>query len=145
MEREGMTVEVKSQKETPTNVEEKLRSKLLYKIELYLIKVIPMIISGIYVLNTILSYFDIDTPILSYIGGVSLLPLAFLYLSSYVFKFCLYHRMFLHYITLNWILDIVDYNWGIPVSDKELFLLYMVITGVFLFIILYLKFRVCKS
>ena len=145
MEREGMTVEVKSQKETLTNVEEKLRSKLLYKVELYLIKIIPMIISGIYVLNTILSYFDIDVPVLSYIGGVSLLPLVFLYLSSYVFKFCLYHRMFLHYITLNWVLDIIDYNWGIPVSDKELFLLYMVITGVFLFIILYLKFGVCKS
>lgn len=125
--------------------EHSLRSKLLYKVELYLIKIIPMIISGIYVLNTILSYFDIDVPVLSYIGGVSLLPLAFLYLSSYVFKFCLYHRMFLHYITLNWVLDIIDYNWGIPVSDKELFLLYMVITGVFLFIILYLKFRVCKS
>ena len=140
-----MTVEVKSQKETLTNVEEKLRSKLLYKVELYLIKIIPMIISEIYVLNTILSYFDIDVPALSYIGGVSLLPLVFLYLSSYVFKFCLYHRMFLHYITLNWVLDIIDYNWGIPVSDKELFLLYMVITGVFLFIILYLKFGVCKS
>ena len=41
-------------------------SKLLYKIELYLIKIIPIIIAFIYLLNTILSYFYIDLPILSY-------------------------------------------------------------------------------
>ena len=131
-------MEVKCQRETPTNAEEKLRSKYLYKIELYLIKVIPMIISLVFLLNTILSYFYIEVPLLSYIGGISLLPLLFLYISSYVFRFCLYHRLFLHYISLNWILNIIDYYWGIPISDKGLFLLYMVITGVFLFFILYL-------
>ena len=133
-----MDAEVKCQKETPINAEVGLRSKDLYKIELYLIKVIPIIISGIYVLNTALSYFDIDVPLLSYLGGISILPLIFLYISSYVFRFCSYHRMFLHYISLNWILDVIDYYWGIPVSDKDLFLLYMIITGIFLFIILYL-------
>ena len=141
MEREGMTVEVKSQKGIPTNVEEKLRSKLLYKIELYLIKVIPMIISGIYVLNTILSYFDIDVPALSYIGGVSLLPLAFLYLSSYVFKFCLYHRMFLHYVLLVNILDIYDYYIGIPITNKAYLILIISITAIFIFFITYFKFK----
>lgn len=131
-------MEGKSQKEIPSNAEEGLRSKNLYRIELYLIKVIPVVISGIYVLNTALSYFDIDWPVLSYLGGMSILPIVFLYISSYVFRFCEYHRMFLHYISVNWLLDIIDYYWGIPVPDKELFLLYMVITGVFLFIILYL-------
>ena len=131
-------MEVKYQRETPTNAEEKLRSKCLYKIELYLIKVIPMIISLVFLLNTILSYFYIEVPLLSYIGGISLLPLLFLYISSYVFRFCLYHRLFLHYISLNWVLNIIDYYWGIPISDKGLFLLYMIITGVFLFFILYL-------
>lgn len=128
--------------------EHSLRSKVLYKTELYLIKVIPIVISAIYVLNTILSYYDIDWPILSYIGGMSVLPLLFLYISSYVFRFCTYHRMFLHYIAVNWILDIVDYYWGIPISDKEMFLLYWAITGIFLFIILYLHQRErgkCKS
>ena len=131
-------MEVKCQRETPTNAEERLRSKYLYKVELYLIKVIPMIISLVFLLNTILSYFYIEVPLLSYIGGISLLPLLFLYISSYVFRFCLYHRLFLHYISLNWILNIIDYYWGIPISDKGLFLLYMIITGVFLFFILYL-------
>ena len=122
------------------DVEEKLKSKYLYKLELFLIKIIPMIISGLYVLNTAFSYFHIDLPVFSYIGGTSLLSIIFLYLSSYVFRFCAWHRMFIHYITLNWVLDIIDYNIGIPISDRGLFLLYMIITGLFLFIILYLRY-----
>ena len=43
-------------------------NKLLYKIELYLVKVIPMIYALLSLLNTTLSYFDINTVILSYIG-----------------------------------------------------------------------------
>lgn len=120
--------------------EERL-NKTLYRIELYLIKVIPMILSGIALLNTVLSYLFIDVPLLSYLGGVSVLTIVFLYTSSYVFRFCAYHRMFIHYITINWILNIIDYYVGIPLSNKGLFMLYMIITGIALFLILWLKFH----
>lgn len=74
---------------------EKVMNKLLYKIELYLVRVIPMIYALLSLLNTTLSYFDINTVILSYIGSVSFITLLFLYITSYVFKFvsitgCLY-------------------------------------------------------
>ena len=118
-----------------------LTNKTLYRIEVYMLKIIPMILSGVMLLNTILSFFYIETPILSYIGGVSLLPLIFLYISSYAFKFCLYHRLFLHYISLNWILNIIDYYIGIPVSNKTLFLGYIIITGTFLYAIVYFKIK----
>lgn len=119
-------------------VEERLKNKYLYKLELYLIKIIPMLMAGIYLLNTILSYFTIDIPVLSYISGTSLFNLIFLYLSSIVFKFCKYHRMFIHYITINWVLNIIDYYIRIPISNRDLFLRYMIIAGISLFIILYL-------
>lgn len=119
-------------------VEARLRNSL-YKIELYLIKVIPMLTAAVCLLNTILSFcFGIDAPILSYIGGVSIFTLIFFYLSSYVFRFCEYHRMFIHYITFNWALNIYDYYIGIPLDDRGLFATYMIITGISLFIILYL-------
>jgi hypothetical protein len=124
---------------------ESLKSKALYKIELYLIKTIPMILSLIALLNTILSYFYIDVPLLSYIGGTSIFTLIFLYMSSIVFRFCRYHRMFIHYVTVNWILNIIDYYIGIPVSNKGMFLIYMALTGITLFIILYLKFKKNES
>ena len=119
-------------------MEERL-NKVLYKIELYLIKVIPMIISFIYLLNTTLSYFYIDLPILSYI--IMFLLMAFLYLSSFIFKFCSWHRLFLHYIMVNLILNIIDLYVGIPLSDRGLFIMYMSITGISLFVLLYLKFK----
>ena len=121
------------------DVEAKLKSKHLYRIELYLIKIIPMIISLVYLLDTILSYFYIDVPLLSYIAGTSVLELVFLYLSSIVFRFCAYHRMFIHYITLNWALNIYDYYIGLPISNKGLFMMYLIITCIFMFLILYFK------
>ena len=119
-------------------VEANLKSKALYKIQLYLLKVIPMVMAFIYLLNTILSYYDIDLPILSYLAGNSILTIIFFYISSYVFRFCAYHRMFMHYTTVVWLINIYDYYIGVPVDDRELLTIYLLLTGLFLFIILYL-------
>ena len=116
---------------------ETLPIRNIHKIQLWVLKVIPMVLSLIVLLNIILSYLNVDTFILSYLGGVSLLPMIFLYISSYAFKFCSYHRLFLHYISLNWILNIYDYYIGIPLSDKKLLMFYLIITGLSIFLILY--------
>lgn len=116
-------------------------NKTLYKTELYLIKIIPMIFAGLSLLNDALSYFYIDVSLLSYTASVSALTLIFMYLSSVVFKFCAYHRMFIHYTAVNWALNIIDYYIGIPLDNRELFIMYMSIAGSTLFLILYLKFR----
>lgn len=47
-------------------------------------------------------------------------------------------RMFLHYIAVNDIINIYDWYIGISVTNRELFVLHMSITGISLFIILYL-------
>lgn len=119
-------------------VEEGLKNKALYKIQLYLIKVIPMVMAFICLLNTTLSYFDIDILALSYISSNSILTIIFFYISSYVFRFCEYHRMFIHYNTFMWGLNIYDMYIGVPISDRSIFSIYLIITGIFMFIILYL-------
>lgn len=113
-------------------------NKLLYKIELCLVKAIPMIYALLSLLNTTLSYFNIEAVILSYIGSVSLVTLLLLYVTSYVFKFCEYHRMFIHYTTVTWILNIIDLYIGIPVSDLGYLGIQLIIAGISLFIILHL-------
>ena len=118
--------------------ENSLRNKDLYKIELYLLKVMPMLLAAIYLINTVLSYYDIVLPALSYIGGLSFIPLLFMYISSYVFRFCSYHRMFLHYVVINDLINLIDYYYTLPISDWELLILHMSIAGISLFIILYL-------
>lgn len=117
---------------------ESLKSKRLYKMELGLLKVLPMLLALVSLVNSILSYFEIDLPILSYIGGISIISMSFLYLSSYVFRFCAYHRMFLHYVVVTWVINIVDYYIGIPVSDLTYLCLQMIVAGIALFLILYL-------
>ncbi len=64
--------------------------------------------------------------------------IVYLYISSYIFRFCEYHRMFLHYIVINTAINTYDLYIGIPMSDLELLTLYMSITGITLFLILYL-------
>lgn len=104
-----------------------------------------MILALTALVNAVLSYFGIDLYILSYIGGVSIFTMIFLYLSSYVFKFCEYHRMFLHYVVVTWVINIIDYYIGIPINDLEYLCLQMIVAGISLFIILYLYVRSHKE
>ena len=123
-----MTVEEKSKKV----------NRKLYKVELLLLKILPVLISLIYFTNTLFSLFSIDLPILSYIGGMSLIPIIFIYISSYVFQFCEYHRLPLHYVVVNIILCSIDYYIGIPISTRLLIVLHCCIFCIFIFVIIFL-------
>ena len=116
----------------------------LYKLEILFLKIIPMVLAGCFLANTILSYFGIETEVLSYIAGIGILPLLFIYLSSFVFKFCVYHRMFIYYILTNNIICFIDDKYGIPISCRSYLVLHLIIAAIFLFTILYLKFTLCK-
>lgn len=116
---------------------ESLRNKSLYKTLLLLLKYIPIIIALFYIVNTLGALFGIDLPVLSNIAGMSLLTWVFMYLAALVFKFCIYHRMFLYYILVTDIINIIDYYIGIPVDSYGIVMIHSVIIGILLFIILY--------
>ena len=82
-----------------------------------MLKYIPMIISLFYLINTITAFMGIDIPILSTISGMSLLTWIFMYIATIVFNFCSYHRIFLYYILIVDIINIIDYYISIPISD----------------------------
>lgn len=117
--------------------EESLRSKNLYKVFLVALKVLPMLISLCYLLNTITAYLGYNIEIFSFIGGVSLLPWIFLYVSAVVFRFCMYHKMFLFYILSDDVINYLDYFFDFTTA-YEFFIIHMSIAGIFLFLILYL-------
>lgn len=118
------------------DVEESL-SRVLYKAVIVAIKVIPILIATLFLVRSILSCIDVDVTWLSYLCGMSLIPLLFMYLVSYAFKFCTYHRMFLHYIVVNDTINYIDYYIGIPLQYHELLRLHIIIAGVFLLLIIY--------
>ena len=119
--------------------------RALYKIELLVIKVIPFIIALCYLLNNIISYIGIDIVLLSFLGGLSVFPFIFLYLSSFVFRFCIYHRLPLYYIIVSECINYYDNLVGIPIDNKSLFTLNLIIAGIFILLIVYFKFKQHES
>ena len=135
-----MVVEVK-----PINAEANLRlNRRLHKVWLGFLKVIPMLLAGLYLLNTVLSYFNIDYSVISYVASIGVIPIIFLFISSYLLHFCEYHRMFLYYIIVNDVVCWADYTFTLPIDNWDYLVLHFIIAGVFLFIILWLRFKVCK-
>ena len=120
-------------------------NKVSYKLMLLVLKVLPILCSLGYSINIILSYFDIDITWIGYIIHVSLVPLIFIYISSIVFKFCAYYKVFIYYIGINEILNILDYNELLPISDKGLFILNLFIIALMLFILLYIHVKNSKK
>ena len=127
MAREDMTVEENSRL---SNYE---KSKLF----IGFLKILPMVLAGLFLLNTILSYFYIDWTILSYLASVGFIPWLFIMAASYKLHFCEHHRMFLWYILANNILCWTDMEFSLPISNWNFFVLHIIVAGFFLFLVLY--------
>ena len=104
-------------------------NKLLYKLEIISLKFIPYILAILCFINTILLNIGIVMSLLNAIGFVSPIVLIFLYLSSYTFKFCEYHRVPLHYIVLNNILNSLDYHFQFAITDYDFILIHSLLFG----------------
>ena len=122
----------------------RLRAERVIRVK-RLLKLLPMLMAGLYLLNTVLSFFDMDYSIISYLAGVGVIPLVFIFLASYAFNFCAYHRMFLWYIVANDLVCWVDYNFELPISNWSYLVLHFIVAGVFLFLVLWLKIKRVKS
>lgn len=118
--------------------------KTLYKLELLILKDLPILIALCYFLNTVLSYFKIDFVFLSIIGGLSLLPIIFIIVSSFVFKFCIYHRLPIYYVIVSDIINYYDLYIGIPLTNRWMFVINMIIAGIFIILIVISKAKICK-
>lgn len=120
-----------------TLAEENSKLSDYHKSKLFIgyLKILPMLVAGVYLMNTVLSYFDIDWPILSYIAQFILW--LFVMAASYRLRFCEYHRMFLWYILVNNIICYIDSRWPLPISNWDYFILHIIIAGIFLFLVLY--------
>lgn len=119
-----------------------LRSKVLYKFLLILLKYIPIIITLFYILNIATAMIGIDIPVFSYTVGISLLTWLFMYIAAWVFQFCIYHRMFLYYVLVTDLMNIYDCYVGI---DYDTVPIHSVVVGVSLLLILYLYVKYNKK
>ena len=113
------------------DMETKLSLKLVKLFRIYL-KILPIILATTSFSNCVISYFGVQLKIYAHI--FFFLIISFIYISSYVLKFCEYHRISLHYIVIIYIINCYDYYIGIPVNYIELFMIYSIITFIAIFI-----------
>ena len=120
-------------------MEEKLQKRLKqskYRIFLVVLKIIPILLTIISIINTILYYVGIECVWLSLTGGVSFITLLFLLIASSVFQFCIYHKIFIYYLLFDYIISIIDYTVGIPITIMQFIIFDSIIIGILLCIIL---------
>ena len=92
------------------NIEQNtVKSKGLYKLAIILLKVLPMIMTLAYLLMLGCFYYAPKYVIIPHLLGTVFAPLAFIYITSYVFRFCAFHRLFIHYYAFVDILNVSDH------------------------------------
>lgn len=110
-----------------------------------LIKYMPIIQMVGMLFNNLIYYFQLCNE-LSYISdfilGNSLITTFLLFVCSYIFGFCNWHRLLIISNFINITIASIDSVYRIPISNLELLILYFIIYLIFLFIIVYKRF--CK-
>ena len=107
-------------------------NKTLYKAEIAFLKLLLPIMGFSYLLNSLASYFSSGVQIVTHYLGLVIAPMVFMLISSYVFKFCTYHRLFIYYIIVDELLLLTDWYFHIPISNKAICIVHFIIAGVFL-------------
>ena len=132
-------------------------NKSLYKTELVFLKLLLPIMGLSYAVTSCASFipFAINPyiQIIAHFFGMFLAPMIFMLISSYVFKFCEYHRLFIYYIIVDELLRQIDWYFRLPISNESMYKIHVWLTAVFViaFIILFIykkyksNLKVCKD
>lgn len=94
-------------------------------------KWIPAVMATSHLLIIIIAYWHIGVQAIIHFLGLVSAPLAFLYIGSYLFKFCWYHRMFIHFIATIEIINVTCWYLKPAYIMERLDYIYACITGGF--------------
>lgn len=119
--------DVESLHQEDLTAEVKLRSKFQYKLFLIIIKYYPSICIVSEIGYSLCEYLKTDGILFTFLGGCTLISLLFLYIASYVFRFCYLYRLSLHSTLLVNVLAMYDSFIGIPISDLNILRIYLII------------------
>ena len=124
-------------------------NKDLYKVDLFLLKLLPVIMVISHIIASYGAIFKVVSgaaiiiQIVSHYLGLVIAPIVFMYISSHVFQFCNYHRMFIHYIAIIELMNVTNWYFKIPITNELYNGIQVTITIVFaiLALVMYIKKR----
>ena len=128
-------------------MEEKQKSLLSHKLLLILIKYIPHTIALFYGIYNILGILGIDFIIAGYFIHMSILPWIFMYLLSFIFRYCYIHRLPLYYILSSEILTTLDYLLDYSIEESVIIMsnLVLILAAIFGYTFYYIKYKLKKN
>lgn len=106
----------------------------LHKLFILCVKYLPVIQMAGMLLNNTLYYFKPYTIcyIIDYLLGLSIANCVILFIASFIFNFCKWHRLIITANIINITIANYDAIYKINCSDKELLILYYIIAGIFI-------------
>ena len=113
------------------------------KIVLLTLKIVPVVGALCCALNAIFSYYNIDLAWTGYILYFAFL-LGWFALAIY-FKFCSFYFILISYILLSEVINLIDYHFDLPFSDKGIFVLHCGLIGFIIIFFTYLHVRDTKK
>lgn len=127
-----------------------LKSKEVYKLTIYFLKILPMIMVFAYLLMLCCFYYAPKLVVIPHLLGTVFAPIAFIYITSYVFRFCAFHRIFIHYYAFISILNVSDhylhtyFNPNVVTTLHECGTFIFAVTAIVMYIYKYKKDRCIK-
>lgn len=102
-----------------------------------MIKYSSVFFSVMYMLSSILNYFELHKPVISLVASISFVPMLILYYQSVVFQFCIWHKLPWIYVMSVNIMNTIDYFTN--VSSGLLLNLNVILFGIIFVLCAYFK------
>lgn len=114
-------------------------AKLNKKLLLILVKYGSWFIGLIYLLQICLDCLGIQSVLLTFLCGNGFLPILTLIAFSIFLGFCIWHRLPLYYALTANVINLIDYYIGIPIINKWMLIIYLLLVGVFIIVGCFIK------
>ena len=111
--------------------------KRRHKLLIFALKILPAIMAGSYVIELTSIFLGLGTQVLVNFIGMIVAPILFMYLASYVFKFCEYHRIFIHYVLILEILTTVKWYYPVIVTSQLVLNISFFLSGLLMLCVLF--------
>lgn len=107
---------------------------ILKKIFILGVKYIPVITMAGILINNTLCYKDIYVlcNFIDFILGNSVAPSFLFFIASFIFHFCVWHRLIIIANTIIIAIVYIDKEYFIPITNLELLILYYIVSGIFI-------------
>lgn len=107
-------------------------SPKMSKATLLCVKYLPFLYAILDIVAIVLSYLEVPITCLGCIVSASLLSVIPLYILSYTFRFCKYHRTIIDFLVFTKVCFLIDYVYIIPFSDSIFLTIYLMMAFFFL-------------